>query len=196
VYVLNNPLKYTDPSGEIEEMLQMLAINSQITGMSGDSTPQYQYNEAYQAEVELGQAAMQLGPTWQWAMDHPYVAGPAVGIISGLGAAGAVIATGGTFVCGFLCGPAATVVGGAAGTLGSTGRIAPETLQEQLAMSEVVSNPGIGQPIISSLSDPRWLGWAKMEYIKRLADGTNIVIHYVAQIINNNIVAIDDFKFK
>ena len=73
--------------------------------------------------------------------------------------------------------------------LGSTGRTAPASLTEQLAMTQVRSNPG-GVVLPVRMTDPRWPatdGWIKM------AQNVNGVdIHYVRNTITG---AIDDFKF-
>jgi hypothetical protein len=76
---------------------------------------------------------------------------------------------------------------------GSTGRISPRSLKEQIAMKEVLSNPLQGAKELTSvtMTDPRWLaqeGWVKMS--KNVND---IEIHY----IYNKLTAVfDDFKFK
>jgi RHS repeat-associated protein len=71
--------------------------------------------------------------------------------------------------------------------LGSTGRTTPETLEEELAMEEAISDPG-GRPIAVPMTDPRWPGWEKW------ADNRHgIEIHYVKDPITG---ATDDFKFK
>ena len=75
--------------------------------------------------------------------------------------------------------------------LGSTGRVEPGNLTEQLAMTGVRSAPA-GAPIPRIvMTDPRWLaadGWVKMQQIE---NGVNI--HYVRNTITG---AVDDFKFK
>jgi RHS repeat-associated protein len=80
--------------------------------------------------------------------------------------------------------------------LGSTGRTVATTLQEELAMKEILANPSMGKEVIKNIGDPRWTGWSKMQYIKTLGDGTKIVIHYVGKIQNGVLQAVDDFKFK
>ncbi|HEM4261476.1 TPA: hypothetical protein U1629_001599 [Streptococcus suis] len=80
---------------------------------------------------------------------------------------------------------------------GSTGRVVANTLEEQLAMKEVMSNPlanAFEVPI--TMTDTRWLGtegWVKMQRVVTLSDGTKINIHYV---YNKMTGAFDDFKFK
>ncbi len=80
---------------------------------------------------------------------------------------------------------------------GSTGRVVANTLEEQLAMKEVMYNPlanAFEVPI--TMTDTRWLGtegWVKMQRVVTLSDGTKINIHYVYNKITG---AFDDFKFK
>ncbi len=76
---------------------------------------------------------------------------------------------------------------------GSTGRMIPQNLHEQLAMKEVISNPLSNARELQSIrmTDPRWLeqdGWVKMS-----KNVNNIEIHYV---YNTKTDAFDDFKFK
>ena len=80
---------------------------------------------------------------------------------------------------------------------GSTGRVVANTLEEQLAMKEVMSNPlanAFEVPI--NMTDSRWLGtegWVKMQRVVTLSNGTKINIHYVYNKITG---VFDDFKFK
>ena len=81
---------------------------------------------------------------------------------------------------------------------GSTGRTVPNTLNEQMAMHQVMSNPLEGAVDMSQLknhpvimSDSRWLaseGWVKMSN-----NVNGIEIHFVYNKITG---AFDDFKFK
>lgn len=74
--------------------------------------------------------------------------------------------------------------------LGSTGRVTPANLTEQLAMEEVRSNPAGVQLRNITMSNSRWPaadGWAKMQQI---VNGVNI--HYVENTVTG---AVDDFKF-
>jgi hypothetical protein len=74
--------------------------------------------------------------------------------------------------------------------LGSTGRVTPASLGEQLAMEEAMSNPSAGRIVPLQMSDPRWTagtGWSKMS---QNINGTEI--HYVRNAITG---AVDDFKF-
>jgi RHS repeat-associated protein len=82
--------------------------------------------------------------------------------------------------------------------LGSTGRTAAANLTEELAMKEIVSNPRIGAVItnMKPLSDKRWLGWRKMQYLHTALDGKITNIHYVGKFENGLLTAVDDFKFK
>lgn len=49
---------------------------------------------------------------------------------------------------------------------------------------------------MTGLSDARLAGFSKMQYVKKLSDGTKVVIHYVAKIENGVVTAVKDFKFK
>jgi len=80
---------------------------------------------------------------------------------------------------------------------GSTGRVTPNTLNEQMAMQQVQSNPLEGaidmsylqKPVI--MTDPRWPafeGWVKMSN-----NVNGVEIHFV---YNKYTGAFDDFKFK
>ena len=81
---------------------------------------------------------------------------------------------------------------------GSTGRTVPNTLNEQMAMHQVMSNPLGGAVDMSQLknhpvimSDSRWLaseGWVKMSN-----NVNGVEIHFVYNKITG---AFDDFKFK
>ena len=82
---------------------------------------------------------------------------------------------------------------------GSTGRSVPENLIEQLALEEIMSNPALGKVLDNiKMADLRWHeadGWVKMGWQSdNLPKSTQI--HYVAQCVDNVIIAIDDFKFK
>ena len=75
---------------------------------------------------------------------------------------------------------------------GSTGRTEPQNLYEQLAMQECMSNPFGGEyKALFSITDSRWLGWTKYQYIHR-SDIGNIVIHFNY----DGDYWFDDFKFK
>ena len=77
--------------------------------------------------------------------------------------------------------------------LGSTGRTTAANLTEQLAMKEIMSNPGAGKTLIQKMTDAsgRWDGWSKMS--NRTAHG--VEIHYNALWKDGVIKSIDDFKF-
>ncbi|PFD51872.1 S-layer homology domain-containing protein [Bacillus cereus] len=73
---------------------------------------------------------------------------------------------------------------------GSTGRTTANSLEEQLAMKEVRSNPQ-GKEIRVPMTDPRWPkedGWVKMAH-----NVNGVEIHYVK---NTKTGEFDDFKFK
>lgn len=80
---------------------------------------------------------------------------------------------------------------------GSTGRVIPNSLNEQMAMHEVQSNPLQGaKEVPVTMGDERWptsKGWVKMQREITTSDGRKITIHF-----NYNKVtgAFDDFKYK
>ena len=80
---------------------------------------------------------------------------------------------------------------------GNTGRTVPDTLNEQMAMNQVQSNPLEGATKVPlEMTDPRWPaseGWVKMQSVIQNADGIKTTIHYVYNEITG---AFDDFKFK
>lgn len=80
---------------------------------------------------------------------------------------------------------------------GNTGRTIPNTLNEQMAMHQVQSNPLEGATKVPlTMTDPRWPeseGWVKMQSVVQYADGTKTTIHFV---YNETTGAFDDFKFK
>ncbi|QQV02990.1 hypothetical protein [Chryseobacterium sp. FDAARGOS 1104] len=78
----------------------------------------------------------------------------------------------------------------------STGRTVAGNLVEQMAMKDAMANPQLGTRIMEGMKDSRWLGWTKMEYKVKTANGVNAVIHYVAKWKNGVLKAVDDFKFK
>ncbi|MDR3060715.1 MAG: hypothetical protein LBU57_01215, partial [Dysgonamonadaceae bacterium] len=78
----------------------------------------------------------------------------------------------------------------------SAGRFEPQTLNEQLAMKQVQSNPlqnATEVPI--QMNDARWPhseGWVKMQSIVTHSDGSKTIIHFV---YNKATKIFDDFKF-
>jgi hypothetical protein len=80
---------------------------------------------------------------------------------------------------------------------GSTGRISPNTLNEQMAMHQVKSNPLKGASELPiKMSDARWPaseGWVKMQSVVKDSTGGKTTVHYVYNKITG---AFDDFKFK
>ena len=80
---------------------------------------------------------------------------------------------------------------------GSTGRTIPRTLNEQMAMNQVRSNPLDGATKVPfEMTDPRWPaseGWIKMQCVVKNSDKTKTTIHFVYNEITG---AFDDFKFK
>ena len=73
---------------------------------------------------------------------------------------------------------------------GSTGRTVPKNLHEQLAMTEVRSNPE-GSMIPVEMRDVRWSG--EMGWVKMGQEVNGVDIHYVLNVVDG---AVDDFKFK
>ena len=74
---------------------------------------------------------------------------------------------------------------------GSTGRVEPRNLSEQLAMTEARTNPLEGKELRLEIGDSRWPssdGWVKMSM-----NVNGVEIHYVR---NKFTGEIDDFKFK
>ncbi|MGV3609448.1 MAG: polymorphic toxin-type HINT domain-containing protein, partial [Fluviicola sp.] len=82
--------------------------------------------------------------------------------------------------------------------LGSTGRTTARNLTEELAMKEIMVNPTLGHMTMKgkTMSDSRWLGWNKFEYVHRSLDGSKTTIHFVGKLENGVLKAVDDFKFK
>ncbi|MBL1230535.1 DUF4280 domain-containing protein [Enterococcus sp. BWB1-3] len=80
---------------------------------------------------------------------------------------------------------------------GNTGRFEPDNLIEQIAMSEVQSNPlKNATELPFKMSDTRWPsddGWVKMQNNVTLSNGDKISIHYVYNKVTG---LFDDFKFK
>ena len=72
----------------------------------------------------------------------------------------------------------------------NTGRTVPKNLHEQLAMTEVRSNPA-GDIIPLKVGDSRWPG--EMGWVKFRQDVNGVEIHYVKNVVDG---AVDDFKFK
>lgn len=42
----------------------------------------------------------------------------------------------------------------------------------------------MGTVLLITLRDARWVGWNKLQYVKTLSDGTEIVIHFVGKFTN------------
>jgi hypothetical protein len=81
---------------------------------------------------------------------------------------------------------------------GSTGRTAPNSLNEQLAMETVMANPMAGRviPLKKGMTDPRWMGsdgWVKMTRRVNIGAEGDVEIHYVMNTITGHV---DDYKFK
>jgi hypothetical protein len=78
--------------------------------------------------------------------------------------------------------------------LGTTGRVAANNLLEQLTMEEIRANPALGDVVMKGLSDPRWAGWSKLQYVKDTSAG-KVVVHYVGKLVDGALQMVDDFKF-
>ncbi|WP_228471244.1 hypothetical protein [Listeria welshimeri] len=80
---------------------------------------------------------------------------------------------------------------------GSTGRTKPNNLNEQMAMHQLQSNQMKGaKELPIKMTDKRWPsedGWAKMQNVVTLEDGTKVNVHFVYNKITGQF---DDFKFK
>jgi hypothetical protein len=62
-------------------------------------------------------------------------------------------------------------------------------------MKKIMSNPKLGDAVMTEMKDSRWLGWSKMQYTHTALDGTKTTIHYVGKWENGILKAVDDFKF-
>ena len=69
----------------------------------------------------------------------------------------------------------------------------PKTIQDRLALDE--AKTGAGSPVrkMPPLSDPRYLGWIKMQHIVTSVEGAQTVIHYARDPKTGKLA---DFKFK
>lgn len=65
-----------------------------------------------------------------------------------------------------------------------------------MAMTDVMANPQLGEVIQTGMSESRWLGWSKMQYIVTTQNGVKAIVHYVGKWENGVLIAVDDFKFK
>ncbi|MDR3413001.1 MAG: hypothetical protein P4L87_18960, partial [Formivibrio sp.] len=77
--------------------------------------------------------------------------------------------------------------------LGSTGRTVANSLNEQLAMKAVMSDPVAGTvvPMRRAMTDSRWPG--SEGWVKMTQNVNGVEIHYVRNVRTG---AVDDFKFK
>jgi RHS repeat-associated protein len=207
-YARNNPITRSDPEGKWYKEFIWDNIVTLGNGQSGSSFKQ-----------EVGEATNQLtndSRGWNYVVSNPVKSGLMIGAGSGLLAYG--VAAGATAlsleylggagtVCMAFCEKVPKVAGqvvslseGGINTVYSTGRTVANNLAEKLTMKEIMSNPTLGRiaknVIMKDVKWPAIDGWQKMEYVKKIYDGTIINVHYVAQWSNNIIKAVDDFKFK
>ena len=75
-YTQNNPIRYTDPTGEWWR--EFFTGKQSVSSLYG----------------EIGEATMYVNPTMSAVIDHPYLSGAAVGILAGLGVVAAGVAAG------------------------------------------------------------------------------------------------------
>jgi RHS repeat-associated protein len=99
-YARNNPLRYVDPDGKFfrekwEEAKEK--ANQGVVWVGNKAEQAYQNNAVA-----------------RYALDHPYQAGAAIGVVGGALVAGGVVAGGGAITCGVLCGGTAATVAGTA----------------------------------------------------------------------------------
>ena len=213
-YCRNNPVYYADPSGHQPNCVKDAAQKYMEQGMSAEEAYRRAYAE--HAEIKLADAE-NLTPQERYRLEErqrrlqgeeaPTAPTPESGMVS----PGSVLDTSDNRVDGpsaetvdnnrrsnerssEICGVGNPVeVEGR----GNTGRTVPNSLDEQMAMHQVQSNPLDGamdmsqarKPVI--MTDPRWPaseGWIKMSN-----NVNGIEIHFV---YNKETGAFDDFKFK
>jgi RHS repeat-associated protein len=200
----NNPVKFNDPTGHavatdetggcgpscymnlydadnqdaLDEALREYSRNNPLYNFLADpdlgDVGRFIYaNAAFQAAAE--DAAK--GKTSLWDALAKGTAGVLAAIIIGGGSSGGPDAGG----------DSPTIAG-----KGNTGRVIPKTLNEKLAMEQVMSDPlNLGKAIDVKMTDPRWPGtdgWAKYS-----ANVNGVEIHFN---YNSVLGIFDDFKFK
>jgi len=85
----------------------------------------------------------------------------------------------------------------------NTGRFIPNTIEEQIAMKQVMTNPypgpGKGKIILKPIKDKTWpeIGWKKMQYTVEYSyfEGKKVTIN-IHYLYNDILNVFDDFKFK
>ncbi len=75
-YTVNNPVRYTDPTGEWWK--EFFTGKQSLSSLYG----------------EIGEASMYVNPVMSTVIDHPYISGAAIGLITGLGVVIAGVAAG------------------------------------------------------------------------------------------------------
>lgn len=169
-YALNNPINNSDPSGEfyIPGAL-FLGGGLALAGMEVGGAI---YGAATSCDTSLAGRAQGALTGMQQAVESP--AGQvALGVATvGLMAAGPSTSSN--------------------NVIQSTGRTNPNNLNEQLALKQVMADPGAGTIIKDiTMTDPRWPaseGWVK---VQQIVNGINI--HYVQNTVTGSVA---DFKFK
>ena len=81
---------------------------------------------------------------------------------------------------------------------GSThGRYEPNNIMEEMAMKDVMDDPTLGRIIMDGqpMTDDRWHGWQKMQYVVKSKYGGTATVHYFGLHENGILKAVDDFKF-
>lgn len=134
-YARNNPIMNTDPDG----LFSLNPINL------------FSYN----TQVVIGNWANNLyasNSVARYALDHPYQAGAAIGVVGGGLVAGGVVLAGGSITCGILCGSAAVSTAATAGpAVASQANKATNLLNEA---ENTILNASQRQTISSSIQNP------------------------------------------
>ena len=185
-YAVGDPVNGTDPSG--------LFGNPVGVWCSGGGTSQQCRFAQKQAKRVTGQECANGGDCGgagcgAWAIDCWYPLAPIAFVlcIAGGCQSGAAAVAGST-----LGGAACNALENDSGPVAGTGRIAAQSLTEQLAMESAQADPEAGSVLRSVvMNDSRWPageGWVKMQQVI-----SNVVIHYNYN-LNNGATA--DWKYK